>query len=218
MPLEVKICGLTQPESVVQAVELGADYVGFVFYTPSPRSLDVAGAVDLAALFGPPVRTCGLFVDAGDAEIDAVLRHLPLDVLQLHGDETPQRVAEIGLRTGCRTLKALRIEGADDLASVGEHADAADMLLFDAKPPRDAARPGGHGLPFDWTLLTGLTLEKPWALAGGLRPDNLRAAVELLRPPIVDVSSGVESAPGVKDPDKLAAFLAEAAKLRQETL
>lgn len=216
MPLEVKICGLTDPDSVALARAAGADYVGFVFYPPSPRAIEVARAVDLAAVVEPPTRSVGLFVDPDDAELDAVLRHVPLDFVQLHGDETPERVAAIGLKTGCGTIKALRVEGADDLRPLPAYAEVADIVLFDAKPPRDAAWPGGHGLPFDWHLLEDLRLARPWALAGGLKPDNLAAAVRLLRPPIVDVSSGVESAPGVKDPHKLRAFLAEAARLRGE--
>ena len=211
---EVKICGLTEPEMVVRAQDLGAAYVGFIFYPPSPRAVDVAAATDLMALVRPPTRSVGLFVDASDAEIDGVLEHVPLDVLQLHGLETPDRVRAIAAHTGCLTMKALRVEVEADLAPVDEMADAADMLLFDARPPRDAAWPGGHGLPFDWRLLQGLRLAKPWVLAGGLKPDNLAAAVQLVRPPIVDVSSGVESAPGLKDPAKLAAFLETARQLR----
>ena len=214
--LEVKICGLTEPEMVVRAQDLGAAYVGFIFYPPSPRAVDVVSAMDLVALVRPPTRSVGLFVDASDAEIDAVLEHVPLDILQLHGRETPGRVHAIAARTGRLTMKAIAVEAAGDLAPLDEVADAADMVLFDAKPPRDAAWPGGHGLPFDWRLLRDLRLAKPWALAGGLKPDNLAAAVQLVRPPIVDVSSGVESAPGLKDPVKLEAFLETARQLRAQ--
>ena len=143
-------------------------------------------------------------------EIDALLQAVPLDVLQLHGYETPERVAEIALRSGCRVIKALRVETAEDLEPLPAYAEVADMILFDAKPPRDAAWPGGHGLPFDWRLLQGISIAKPWALAGGLHAGNLAAAVELTRAPIVDVSSGVESRPGIKDPAKLDAFFAAA--------
>ena len=211
--LQVKVCGMKQPERVREAVELGAAFVGLVFYPPSPRAVDPARARELAELAGP-ARTVGLFVNPEEREIEAVLRHVPLDVLQLHGDETPERVRELALWSGLEVIKALRLEEAEDLAPLDEHADAADMLLFDAKPPRRPdALPGGNGLSFDWRLLEGLSLPKPWALAGGLNPDNLAAAVERLRPPIVDVSSGIEGRPGVKDPARLEAFLREAARL-----
>jgi phosphoribosylanthranilate isomerase len=211
---QVKVCGMKDPARVREAVELGAAYIGLVFYPPSPRALDPARAAELAALVEPPARTVGLFVDADERAIEAVLRYVPLDILQLHGDETPERVRGLGLWSGLPVMKAIRVEEAADLALLDEHADAADMLLFDAKPPRRAgALPGGNGLPFDWRLLEGLSLPKPWVLAGGLNPDNLAAAVGLLRPPIVDVSSGIESRPGVKDKDRLEAFLREAARL-----
>jgi phosphoribosylanthranilate isomerase len=143
-----------------------------------------------------------------------VLRYVPLDVLQLHGNETPDRVRQLALWSGLEVMKALRIEEASDLAPLDEHADAADMVLFDAKPPRRPdALPGGNGLTFDWRLLEGVNVGKPWALAGGLDPDNLAAAVGLVCPPIVDVSSGIESRPGVKDMGRLETFLREARRL-----
>lgn len=214
MPLQVKVCGMKDPARVQEALDLGAAFVGLVFFPPSPRALDPARARELAQLVVPPARAVGLFVDASDREIEAVLRYVPLDILQLHGDETPERVRQIALLTGLEVMKAIRVEEAADLAGVDEHADAADLLLFDAKPPRRAdALPGGNGLSFDWRLLQGLKLEKPWALAGGLGPDNLAAAVERVHPPIVDVSSGIESRPGVKDPARMAAFLREARRL-----
>lgn len=211
--LQVKICGLTEPDRVAQAADLGAAFLGFVFYPPSPRYLDPARARELVSAVPIGIETVGLVVDATDAEIDTLLQAVPLDVLQLHGYETPERVAEIVLRSGCRVIKALRVETAEDLLSVSAFADAADMLLFDAKPPRDAAWPGGHGLPFDWRLLQSLSLAKPWLLAGGLHATNLQAAVALTRAPIVDVSSGVESRPGIKDPEKLEAFFAAARRI-----
>ena len=211
---QVKVCGMKDPERVREAVALGAAYIGLVFYPPSPRALDPARAAELAALAEPSVRTVGLFVEPDERQIEAVLRYVPLDVLQLHGDETPERVSRLGLWSGLPVMKALRVEDATDLGPLDEHADAADMLLFDAKPPRRTdALPGGNGLPFDWRILEGIAPAKPWALAGGLNPDNLAAAVGLLRPPIVDVSSGIESRPGVKDKDRLEAFLREAARL-----
>ena len=177
MALQVKICGLTEPDRVVQAAELGAAFLGFVFYPPSPRYLDPARARELVSAMPAGPEAVGLLVDATDAEIDALLQAVPLDVLQLHGYETPERVAEIVLRSGCRVIKAMRVETADDLLAVPAYADAADMLLFDAKPPRDAAWPGGHGLPFDWRLLQSVSLARPWLLAGGLQATNLQAAV-----------------------------------------
>jgi phosphoribosylanthranilate isomerase len=213
MGLKVKVCGLKEPARVEQAAALGAAFVGFVFYPPSPRYVDPARARQLAAHVPEGVETAGIVVDASDAEIDAILQAVPLDILQLHGYETPERVREVGLRTGLKVMKAIRVEEAKDLEQVPAYADAADMVLFDAKPPRGAGWPGGHGLPFDWRLLQNLDLGKPWALAGGLHPGNLEAAVRLTGAPIVDVSSGVESKPGVKDPEKLAAFFAAARRI-----
>ncbi|MFO1037079.1 MAG: phosphoribosylanthranilate isomerase [Geminicoccaceae bacterium] len=209
----VKVCGMSEAPRIEEACALGAAFVGFVFYPPSPRAVDPATARQLAEHVAGP-RIVGLFVDAEDEAIDAVLRHVPLDILQLHGHETPERVRAIGLRTGLQTMKAIRVETADDLATLDEHVDAADLVLFDAKPPRTPGwLPGGNGLPFDWTLLADLRLTKPWALAGGLTPDNVAAAVRTTGAPIVDVSSGIESRPGVKDPARLASFLRTAASL-----
>jgi phosphoribosylanthranilate isomerase len=208
MATQVKICGLTEPAQVAQACELGAAFTGFVFYPPSPRHVDPARARELVAGVPEGTETVGLVVDAADAEIQALLEVVPLDLLQLHGYETPERVAEIGLRFGCKVIKALRAESRADLEALPAYAAAADMILFDARPPRDAAYPGGHGLPFDWRLLDGVALDRPWLLAGGLHAGNVAAAVALTKAPIVDVSSGVESRPGVKDPDKLRDFFA----------
>jgi phosphoribosylanthranilate isomerase len=208
MAPRVKICGLTEPARVAQAGSLGATYLGFVFYPPSPRCVDPALARELAAEAPASAETVGLVVDAADAEIEALLQAVPLDALQLHGYETPGRVAEIVLRFGCKVIKALRAETPSDLAALPAYAAVADMILFDAKPPRDAAFPGGHGLPFDWRLVAGVALECPWLLAGGLHAGNVAAALALTKAPIVDVSSGVESRPGIKDPDKLKEFFA----------
>jgi phosphoribosylanthranilate isomerase len=215
VPPAVKVCGMTDPARVGEAVALGAAYVGLVFYPPSPRALDPARARDLALVVAEgPARSVGLFVDAAEREIEAVLRHVPLDVLQLHGNETPERVRALATWSGLPVMKAVRVGDADDLAPLDEQADAADMILFDARPPRGAgALPGGNGLAFDWRFLDGVRLAKPWALAGGLNPDNLAEAVRRVRPPIVDVSSGIESRPGVKDKARLEAFLREAARL-----
>jgi phosphoribosylanthranilate isomerase len=214
--LRVKICGLTEPEGVERAASLGAAFLGFVFYLPSPRCLDPARARELAAAVPAGTETVGLVVDASDAEIDGLLQAVPLDVLQLHGHETPERVEEIGLRSGCRVIKALRVESASDLEPVPAYAEVADMLLFDAKPPRGASWPGGHGVPFDWSVLAGLSVAKPWLLAGGLDAGNVEAAVALTKAPAVDVSSGVESRPGIKDSGKLDAFFAAVRRAREE--
>ena len=214
--LRVKICGLTEPEGVERAASLGAAFLGFVFYPPSPRCLDPARARELAAAVPAGTETVGLVVDASDADIDGLLQAVPLDVLQLHGHETPERVEEIGLRSGCRVIKALRVESASDLEPVPAYAEVADMLLFDAKPPRGASWPGGHGVPFDWSVLAGLSVAKPWLLAGGLDAGNVEAAVALTKAPAVDVSSGVESRPGIKDSGKLDAFFAAVRRAREE--
>jgi phosphoribosylanthranilate isomerase len=217
MAAGVKICGLTEPGPVEQAGRLGAAFLGFVFYPPSPRYVDPALARELVALAPEGARTVGLVVDASDAAIEALLQVVALDALQLHGHETPERVAEVALRFGCQVIKALRVETADDLLALPAHAEAADMVLFDAKPPRDAAWPGGHGLPFDWRLLEGLALDRPWLLAGGLHAGNVAQALALTGAPLVDVSSGVESRPGVKDPDKLDAFFAAVARADEDS-
>lgn len=216
MTTRVKICGLTEPERVAQAGRLGAAYLGFVFYPPSPRAVDPALARELAAAVPDGAATVGLVVDATDHEIETLLDAVPLDLLQLHGYEAPERVAAIGLRFGCRTIKALRVESAADIAGLAEHADAADMVLFDAKPPRDAAWPGGHGLSFDWRVLEGRAPARPWLLAGGLNAANVAAAMALTHAPILDVSSGVESRPGIKDPGKLDAFFAAVARADED--
>jgi phosphoribosylanthranilate isomerase len=219
MSFAVKICGLTEPERLDDAVRWGADYVGFIFYPPSGRCLRPDLAHDLAARVPPGVEKVGVFVDPSDAELEAVLAHVPLDIIQLHGSEPAERIEAVGLSTGCRVMKALRVEEADDLATLDEYAAIADLLLFDAKPPRRPdAIPGGNGLAFDWQLLAGLALTKPWALAGGITADNLAVAIDALRPTIVDVSSGVESRPGIKDPQKLRAFFDEVTRLRARSV
>jgi phosphoribosylanthranilate isomerase len=218
MTLRVKVCGLREALRVEQACALGAAFTGFIFYPPAPRSLEPAAAASLVDHVAPGVQTVGVFVDPTDAWLDAVLAAVPLDILQLHGEESPERVADIARRTGRRVMKAIRVQGVDDLARIPGYAAVADMLLFDAKPPQDAAWPGGHGLPFDWRLLQNIDPGRPWALAGGLTATSLEAAVDLVHPPIVDVSTGVEERPGVKDPAKLEAFLLEASRLGARTL
>lgn len=206
----VKICGLKEAERIEQACALGADYVGFVFFPPSRRYVTPEQAAVLAGHVSGDVETVGLFVNPDDHLIETTLLSVPLDIIQLHGEESPKRVAEIGLRFGVRTLKALPVAVQEDLDVLPAYLDAADMILFDAKPVPGAALPGGNGLPFDWQLLDHLKIDRPWLLAGGLTVDNLTTALTATGAPGLDVSSGVETSPGVKDPAKLAAFIAKA--------
>ncbi len=214
MPLAAKICGLNDIAGVAAAVKGGARYVGFVFYGPSPRHVSPAEAEALMAAVPAHVAKVGLFVDADDAAIVAALA-APLDWLQLHGAETPERVAEVKRRFGLPVMKAIPIAATADIATVDRYLGAADRLLFDAKPPRHrkGALPGGNGLAFDWRLLGARNWGVPWMLSGGLNAENLVEAVTTTRAVAVDVSSGVETRPGVKDPEKISAFLRKAASL-----
>jgi phosphoribosylanthranilate isomerase len=214
MTLRVKICGLRDPASVEAAVLGGAGLVGFVFFPPSPRSIEPELAAALAASVPKEVLKVAVTVDPDDELIDRICGAVPLDAIQLHGAESPERVSEIRERTGRRVIKALRIADAADLRPVAAFARSADMLLFDAKPPkRPDALPGGNGLAFDWRLLDGMVTGRPWLLSGGLYAGNLAQAVRLCRPAMVDVSSGVETRPGVKDPAMIRTFLNLAATL-----
>jgi phosphoribosylanthranilate isomerase len=212
MTVQVKICGLSTPETMAAAVEGGAAFVGLVFYPPSPRAVTPAEAAPLAALVPEGVIKTGLLVDAADATIAAILAEVPLDLLQLHGAETPERVAEVKARFGLPVMKVVKLRQTGDLEAVGPYLAVADRLMFDAKPPpaMTGALPGGNALTFDWTLLAGTTWPLPWMLAGGLTPDNVAEAIAISGAPAVDVSSGVEDAPGVKSPGKIKAFLAAA--------
>jgi phosphoribosylanthranilate isomerase len=206
--IQVKICGLRSAASIAAAAEAGARYVGFVFFPRSPRNVAPADAAGLAA--GVPEGICkvALTVDADDATLDDILRQVPLDMLQLHGSETPERVAEVKARFGLPVMKAIGVAEAEDLALIDTYSDVADQLLIDAKPPRNAPLPGGNGLSFDWRLLAGRKYwRKPWMLAGGLTPENVAEAVAMTGARQVDVSSGVETAPGVKDAALIHAFL-----------
>jgi phosphoribosylanthranilate isomerase len=214
MPVEVKVCGLTEARSLAAAVEGGARWLGFIFYPPSPRALSPRDAADLAAKVPAACSKVGVLVDPDDALLDEILREVPLDCLQLHGAETPARVAAIKARTGCAVIKALKIAQDADLLPIPGYAAVADLLLFDAKPPPDPALlPGGNGLSFDWRLLQGLEVGRPWLLSGGLSAGNLAAAVRLCAARAVDVSSGVERRPGQKDPARIRRFLEVAASL-----
>ena len=206
----VKICGLSTPETLAAAVDAGAAYVGFVFFPKSPRNVTLAQARDLAVEVPPGVAKVALTVDADDALIDALTSTVPLDMLQLHGHETPARVTEVRLRTGLPVMKAVGIADKADLAQIEIYEDVADQLLIDAKPPRTAKLPGGNGLTFDWRLIANRRWSVPWMLAGGLTPETVGEAIALTGARQVDVSTGVESAPGVKDPALIRAFLASA--------
>lgn len=203
----VKICGLTRPEDVVAAAEAGARYVGFVFFAKSPRNVSIETARALAVEVPMGIAKVALVVDPTDAEIDAICDAVPLDMLQLHGAETPERVLELRARTGLPVMKAVGIAQASDLETLALYEAVADQILVDAKPPKDADLPGGNGLAFDWRLISARRWPKPWMLAGGLSPENVAEAVALTGAPQVDVSSGVEASPGLKDAAKVAAFV-----------
>jgi phosphoribosylanthranilate isomerase len=215
MALAVKICGLNSRESVAAAVAGGARFLGFVFYPPSPRYVtpDAAGA--LAATAPAGVTRVGLFVDPDDALIEQTLEAADLDMLQLHGRETAPRVAAIKARFGVAVMKAVPVAAAGDVEVARDYLEAADWLLFDAKPPpgMKGALPGGNALSFDWSLLTGHQWPKPWMLSGGLNAANLREAGRISGARAVDVSSGVEERPGQKSPHKIAEFLKLAVEL-----
>jgi phosphoribosylanthranilate isomerase len=207
---QVKICGLRRPEHISAAAEAGARYVGLVFFPKSPRAVSVDEAARLAPLVPVGVARVGLFVDPDDALLDEVLARVPLDVIQLHGTESPDRVAAVKALTGLPVMKAVGLSDASDLPALTDYGLVADMLLVDAKPPRDADLPGGNGLSFDWRLLVGRKWLRPWMLAGGLTAQNVAAAIRLTGAPAVDVSSGVEAEPGLKDEGLIRAFIAAA--------
>ena len=207
MTLLVKICGLSTPETLDVALEAGADMVGFVFFAPSPRNISFEAARALGARANGRARKVALSVDADDAFLEAVVAALKPDLLQLHGKEPPARARAIRRRFGLPVMKALAIETREDLRAIERYAAVADRLLFDARPPREATRPGGLGRPFDWRLLENLDLPVPSMLSGGLDAGNIAEALRVTRAGGVDVSSGVERAPGEKDPDKIRAFV-----------
>ncbi|HYM03235.1 MAG TPA: phosphoribosylanthranilate isomerase, partial [Stellaceae bacterium] len=207
MSVAAKICGLSTLESVAAAVRGGARFVGFVFYPPSPRNVTPEQAAKLCAIAPTGVEKVGLFVDADDAALSAAIAAAPLDLLQFHGRESPERVAEVKRRFGRPVMKAIPVAAESDLAVAERFYGVADRLLFDAKPPKDSteALPGGNGLVFDWRLLGERRWPLPWMLSGGLTAWNLGDAARITHASAVDVSSGVERAPGVKDLDKIAA-------------
>ena len=207
MSLLVKICGLSTRETLDVALEAHADMVGFVFFAASPRHISLDVARDLGARVAGRALKVALTVDADDAVFVDLIAALKPDVLQLHGNESPERVTDVKKRFGLPVMKVLAIETAADLAGVARYRTVADRILFDARAPKEATRPGGLGKAFDWTLLKGVDPGLPWMLSGGLTPDNVAEALRVTKAPGVDVSSGVERAPGVKDPDKIRAFI-----------
>jgi len=204
--MRVKICGLRSRAEVGAAVDAGADYVGIVFFPPSPRHLTLADAQWVVGEVPPGVIKVALTVDPTDDAVEALLAAVPIDMLQLHGRERPERVADLRKRFGLPVMKAVGISGEADLAQIDDYAGVADQILVDARPPRGAGLPGGNGLAFDWRLIRGQRWKRPWMLAGGLTPENVAQAVRLTGAEQVDVSSGVESRPGYKDAARILAF------------
>lgn len=215
MSLLVKICGLSTSETLDVALDAGADMVGFVFFPPSPRHVSLETARDLGRRVKGRALKVALTVDADDAMLDNIMDALSPDIFQLHGKESVARVRDIKQRFGRPVMKAVPVATAVDLAVLPGYAAVADRILFDARAPKDATRPGGLGEPFDWHLLQNLNLNVPYMVSGGLHADNVAEALRLTRAGGVDVSSGVESAPGVKDPEMIEAFI-RAARATQE--
>ncbi len=213
MALFTKICGITDPVALETALEFEADMLGFVFFPPSPRNLGLEAAVTLLNEVPSGTDRVGLFVDPSNDQLDAILGKARLDLLQLHGDETPERCRAITIYFGLPIIKAIKVSTPADIEKARDYEDIVDWLLFDAAPPKDATRPGGNGQAFDWDMLKGKSFKRPWLLSGGLTPDNLEEAVRRSGATAVDVSSGVESAPGKKDPAKIRAFLDTAFRL-----
>lgn len=202
----IKICGISDPDNLRVAIDAGARFVGFVFYPPSPRHVSFDTAWNLARAVPTGVRSVGLFVDPENDFLKEVTSGIQLDMVQLHGNETPGRIAEIKELTHVPIMKAVRVAEASDLDNVAGFEAAADWLLFDAKA-KNSDLPGGTGESFDWNLLKGRGFKKPWMLGGGLNVSNVREALSVLKPDAVDVSSGVEKSRGVKDPDKIKSFI-----------
>lgn len=204
MNTPVKICGIKTPEALKAAIDSGARYIGFVFYAPSPRNITLDTAASLARAIPTSVRAVGLFVDPTDEELERILSSVSLDMIQLHGGESPGRIAEIKARHHLPVMKAIRISTAADLENITAYEAAADWLLFDAKVSEEQ---GGTGHSFDWSILKSREFSKPWMLAGGLNADNVAAALSILSPNALDISSGVESVHGQKDASKITAFM-----------
>ncbi|SFN92361.1 phosphoribosylanthranilate isomerase [Bradyrhizobium sp. Ghvi] len=215
MSLLVKICGLSTPETLEVALDAGADMVGFVFFPPSPRHVSLETGRDLGRQVKRRALKVALTVDADDATLDNIMDALSPDIFQLHGKESVARLRDIKQRFGRPVMKAVPVASAADLAVLPGYAAVADRILFDARAPKDATRPGGLGEPFDWHLLENLDLELPYMVSGGLHIDNVAEALRVTRAGGVDVSSGIESAPGVKDPELIKAFIRAARATRE---
>jgi len=211
MPVTAKICGLSTPETLGAAIAGGASHLGFVFFGKSPRNVTPEQAAQLAAQVPAQVARVGLFVDPDPEFVAHVLSQVPLEVIQLHGEETPEQAARLGARH--EVWKAIPVRTRADLAAGNAFRGAVSRLLYDAKPPKGADLPGGNGLRFDWKLLEGFAHPLPWALSGGLDAENVAEAVAITAARLVDVSSGVEGAPGIKSVDKIARFLQAVASL-----
>jgi phosphoribosylanthranilate isomerase len=210
MNIQVKICGITGAEAADAAVQAAADFAGLALHDRPPRNLSIAAAASLANRMRQRIRIVALVCDAGDEHLAAIAREIRPDWLQLHGNETPERVAAIRGQFAVPVMKAIPIADASDFTGVARYEEAADMLLFDAKPSAGAVRSGGNGVAFDWQLLRGRRFAKPWLLAGGLNGENVQRAIRTSEAPGVDVSSGVELSPGVKSADLIRAFVAAA--------
>ncbi len=211
MGVQAKICGLTTPEAVSAALEGGAAFLGFMFFARSPRNVDPATAARLAMPVRGAARIVAVTVDPDDGEVDRIAAVLKPDLIQLHGAESPSRARAIAVRSGAGVIKVVPVAESADLARAADYETVVQHLMFETKPPKDADRPGGLGAAFDWTLLAGRRFQRPWFLAGGLDPWNLAEAVQQSGAPLLDVSSGVERGPGLKDPALIRAFL-DAAK------
>jgi phosphoribosylanthranilate isomerase len=207
MSTKVKICGLKTEAGLEAALDSGADYVGLVFFPPSPRHVAPAAAKALADKARNRAAIVALLVDPDDALIDTVMASVAPDLLQLHGEETPRRVADIRRRWRTAVMKAIRVETSQDARAALAYREAVDLILFDARPPEDSTRPGGNGAPFDWRTLLGVKDQVPFVLSGGLTPENVAEAIRVTAAPAVDVSSGVERRPGEKDPGLIRRFL-----------
>jgi phosphoribosylanthranilate isomerase len=216
MSLIVKVCGLSTPETLDVALDAGADMVGFVFFPPSPRHLNLATARDLGKQASGRAIKVALTVDADDATLANIVEALAPDILQLHGKETVARLRDIKQAFGLPVMKAIAVESAADLAQLPGYAAVADRILFDARAPKEATRPGGLGAVFDWHVLEHLDLKLPFMVSGGLNAGNVAEAVRVTRAGGVDVSSGVERAPGIKDPDMIRAFIRAARMAEQD--
>lgn len=216
MTLDIKICGLKTAEALAIALDEGASHVGFIFFEKSPRHVTPALAADLREMARGRAQAVAVTVDADDAQLDAIVAAMSPDILQLHGKETPARVTAVKTRYGLPVMKAFSISEAGDLDKVTAYAEVADRFLFDAKPPKGSQLPGGNGVSFDWQLLAALDRNVNYMLSGGINAANVGDALRLAHPPGIDISSGVESAPGVKDPALIAEFF-KSVRIAQQT-